>query len=75
MSVNQNQNKIIISSLSILTPQLNKTFYISIIINETKPLKTKIIEFQTTAEGEPYEQEKMLEIFNIIVYVTGFVKT
>lgn len=24
----------------------------------------KIIEFQTTAEGEPYEQEKMLEIFN-----------
>lgn len=25
----------------------------------------KIIEFQTTAEGEPYEYEKMLEIFNI----------
>lgn len=24
----------------------------------------KIIEFQTTAEGEPYEQEKMIEIFN-----------
>lgn len=24
----------------------------------------KIIEFQTTAEGEPYEQEKMLEIFD-----------
>ena len=51
MSVNQSQNKIIISSLSILTPQLNKTFYISIIINETKPLKTKIIEFQTTNQS------------------------
>ena len=25
----------------------------------------KIIEFQTTAEGEPYEYEKMIEIFNI----------
>ncbi len=25
----------------------------------------KIIEFQTTAEGEPYEQSQMLEIFNI----------
>ena len=25
----------------------------------------KIIEFQTTAEGEPYEQEQMLEIFNV----------
>ncbi len=25
----------------------------------------RIIEFQTTAEGEPYEQEKLLEIFNI----------
>ncbi len=25
----------------------------------------KIIEFQTTAEGEPYEQEKLLEIFNV----------
>lgn len=25
----------------------------------------KIIEFQTTAEGEPYEQSKMIEIFNI----------
>jgi ribonuclease PH len=25
----------------------------------------KIIEFQTTAEGEPYEYEKMLEIFEI----------
>lgn len=25
----------------------------------------KIIEFQTTAEGEPYEQDKMIEIFNI----------
>ncbi len=25
----------------------------------------KIIEFQTTAEGEPYEQAQMLEIFNI----------
>lgn len=24
----------------------------------------KIIEFQTTAEGEPYEQDKMIEIFN-----------
>jgi ribonuclease PH len=24
----------------------------------------KIIEFQTTAEGEPYEQEKMIKIFN-----------
>ena len=23
----------------------------------------KIIEFQTTAEGEPYEYEKMIEIF------------
>lgn len=51
MSVNQSQNKIIISSLSILTPQLNKTFYISIIINETTPLKTKIIEFQTSNQS------------------------
>ena len=25
----------------------------------------KIIEFQTTAEGEPYEYEKMLELFNV----------
>lgn len=25
----------------------------------------KIIEFQTTAEGEPYEYEKMIEIYNI----------
>lgn len=25
----------------------------------------KIIEFQTTAEGEPYEQEQMIKIFNI----------
>ncbi len=25
----------------------------------------KIIEFQTTAEGAPYEQEKMIEIFNV----------
>ena len=25
----------------------------------------KIIEFQTTAEGEPYDYEKMLEIFNL----------
>ena len=25
----------------------------------------KIIDFQTTAEGEPYEYEKMLELFNI----------
>lgn len=25
----------------------------------------KIIEFQTTAEGEPFEQEKMIEIFNV----------
>lgn len=25
----------------------------------------KIIEFQTTAEGEPYEQAKMIEIFNV----------
>ena len=25
----------------------------------------KIIEFQTTAEGEPYEYEKMLEIFKV----------
>ena len=25
----------------------------------------KIIEFQTTAEGEPYEQSQMMEIFNI----------
>ena len=25
----------------------------------------KIIEFQTTAEGEPYEYEKMLEIFQV----------
>ena len=25
----------------------------------------KIIEFQTTAEGEPYEYEKMIEIFNL----------
>ena len=25
----------------------------------------KIIEFQTTAEGEPYEYEKMVEIFNV----------
>ena len=25
----------------------------------------KIIEFQTTAEGEPYAQEQMLEIFNV----------
>lgn len=25
----------------------------------------KIIEFQTTAEGEPYEKEKLLQIFNI----------
>lgn len=25
----------------------------------------KIIEFQTTAEGEPYEQAQMLEIFNV----------
>lgn len=25
----------------------------------------KIIEFQTTAEGEPYEQAKLLEIFNV----------
>lgn len=25
----------------------------------------KIIEFQTTAEGAPYEQEKMMEIFNV----------
>ena len=25
----------------------------------------KIIEFQTTAEGEPYEFEKMIEIFNL----------
>ena len=25
----------------------------------------KIIEFQTTAEGEPYEQSQMLEIFNV----------
>ena len=25
----------------------------------------KIIEFQTTAEGEPYEYDKMLEIFNV----------
>lgn len=25
----------------------------------------KIIEFQTTAEGEPYKQEQMLEIFNV----------
>ena len=24
----------------------------------------KIIEFQTTAEGEPYEQSQMIEIFN-----------
>ncbi len=24
----------------------------------------KIIEFQTTAEGEPYEQEQMIKIFN-----------
>ena len=28
----------------------------------------KIIEFQTTAEGEPYEYEKMLEIFKIDWY-------
>ena len=25
----------------------------------------KIIEFQTTAEGEPYNYEQMLEIFNL----------
>ena len=25
----------------------------------------KIIEFQTTAEGKPFEQEKMIEIFNV----------
>ncbi len=25
----------------------------------------KIIEFQTTAEGEPYEQEQLIEIFNV----------
>ena len=25
----------------------------------------KIIEFQTTAEGEPYEQAQMIEIFNV----------
>ena len=25
----------------------------------------KIIEFQTTAEGEPYEQEQLIQIFNI----------
>lgn len=25
----------------------------------------KIIEFQTTAEGEPYEFDKMIEIFNV----------
>ena len=25
----------------------------------------KIIEFQTTAEGEPYEYEKMLKIFEV----------
>ena len=25
----------------------------------------KIIEFQTTAEGEPYEQSQMLEILNV----------
>ena len=25
----------------------------------------KIIEFQTTAEGEPYEQSQLIEIFNI----------
>ena len=25
----------------------------------------KIIEFQTTAEGEPYKFEKMMEIFNL----------
>lgn len=25
----------------------------------------KIIEFQTTAEGEPYEQEQMMQIFNV----------
>ena len=25
----------------------------------------KIVDFQTTSEGEPYEYEKMLELFNI----------
>ena len=25
----------------------------------------KIIEFQTTAEGEPYDYEQMIEIFNV----------
>ena len=25
----------------------------------------KIIEFQTTAEGEPYEQDQLMELFNM----------
>ena len=25
----------------------------------------RIIDFQTTAEGEPYEYDKMLELFNV----------
>ena len=25
----------------------------------------KIVDFQTTSEGEPYEYEKMLELFNV----------
>ena len=44
----EKQNKVIISSISILLPNLDKSYYISIIINDTKPLKTKLIEFQST---------------------------
>lgn len=40
------QNKIIISSLHLLFPSLEKQFYLSIVINGGKPLKGKTIEFK-----------------------------
>lgn len=48
LNPNINANQIHIASVKILTPCFDKNFYISIIINESKPQNTKLIEFKDT---------------------------
>ena len=52
LNPNINSNQIHISSVKILAPCFDKNFYISIIINESKPQNTKLIEFKDTLTFE-----------------------
>ena len=60
------KNKIILSSITTLLPTFDKSYTITVIINESKPMQSKIVEFKG---GSNCEISQSFEIDNSVVQI------